>query len=34
MKVDFVREGGNWKLASSSMCEGVKAVGLPIFCNA
>lgn len=34
MKVNFVREGGNWKLASSSMCEGVKAVGLPIFCNA
>lgn len=33
MKVNFVRQDGNWKLASSSMCEGVKAVGLPIFCN-
>lgn len=34
MPVEFKRIDGNWRLASSSMCSGVKAVGLPIFCNA
>lgn len=34
MPVDFVYQGGNWKLSSSSLCAGVKAVGLPIYCNA
>ena len=33
MPIDFVYQG-NWKLASSSMCKGVKTVGLPIYCNA
>ena len=33
MPIDFVYQG-NWKLASSSMCQGVKTVGLPIYCNA
>lgn len=34
LDVDFVRVGGNWRLADSSMCNGVRAVGLPIHCNA
>lgn len=34
LDVDFVRVGGNWRLADSSMCNGVRAVGLPIYCNA
>ncbi|GED96729.1 hypothetical protein [Gordonia crocea] len=34
MPIDFVYQGGNWKLAASSMCQGVKTVGLPIYCNA
>lgn len=33
MPITFVHQGGNWKLASSSLCAGVKAVGLPIYCN-
>ncbi len=33
MPIDFVYQG-NWKLASSSLCKGVKTVGLPIYCNA
>ncbi|GAB09634.1 hypothetical protein GOARA_044_00080 [Gordonia araii NBRC 100433] len=32
MPIDFVYQG-NWKLAASSMCQGVKTVGLPIYCN-
>lgn len=34
MPIDFVYKDGNWRLASSSMCQGVKTVGLPIYCNA
>ncbi|NMO00748.1 hypothetical protein HH308_05905 [Gordonia sp. TBRC 11910] len=33
MTIEFKRLGGNWKLAASSMCQGVKAVGLNIYCN-
>lgn len=32
--VTFVRIGGNWRLSNSSLCSGVRAVGLPIYCNA
>lgn len=34
LDITFVYLGGRWKLASSSMCQGVKTVGLPIYCNA
>ncbi|WP_296103156.1 hypothetical protein [uncultured Corynebacterium sp.] len=34
MPINFVYKDGNWRLASSSMCQGVKTVGLPIYCNA
>lgn len=34
MTIQFKRIGGNWRLAASSMCEGVKTVGLNIYCNA
>jgi len=33
MTIAFKRINGNWALASSSMCEGVKTVGLRIYCN-
>ncbi|WP_182347301.1 hypothetical protein [Tomitella gaofuii] len=33
MPIAFVRQGGVWKLASSSLCAGVRTVGLPIYCN-
>ncbi len=34
MPITFVRQDGVWKLASSSLCAGVRTVGLPIYCNA
>ena len=34
LDINFVYVDGRWKLASSSMCQGVKTVGLPIYCNA
>lgn len=34
VNVTFVFTGGNWRLADSSVCEGVRAVGLPLHCNA
>lgn len=30
----FKKIGGNWRLANSSVCTGVKTVGLNIYCNA
>ncbi|MEU0539687.1 hypothetical protein [Nocardia sp. NPDC005978] len=33
MKVTWKRIDGVWKLANSSLCEGVKTVGLPIPCT-
>ncbi len=33
MTVEWVRRDGVWKLANNSLCEGVKAVGLPIPCD-
>ncbi|MGB3698874.1 MAG: hypothetical protein WBA05_15720, partial [Gordonia sp. (in: high G+C Gram-positive bacteria)] len=33
MTIQFKRIDGNWRLAASSMCEGVKTVGLNIYCN-
>ena len=33
MTVEWVRRDGVWKMANSSLCEGVKTVGLPIPCN-
>lgn len=32
MTIEFKKQG-NWKLAASSLCQGVKAVGLNIYCN-
>lgn len=32
-KIEFKYIGGNWKLASNSLCHGVKTVGLNIYCN-
>jgi hypothetical protein len=34
MPVDFVYVDGTWRLASSSICQGVSTIGLPIYCNA
>lgn len=35
MPIVFVRQGGNWRLSSDSLCQGVRTLlGLPIFCNA
>ena len=34
MPITFVYTGGNWRLASESLCAGVRTVGLPIYCNA
>lgn len=34
MQIDFVYLDGNWRLADSSICQGVRAVGLPLHCNA
>lgn len=31
LDITFVYVDGRWKLASSSMCQGVKTVGLPIY---
>lgn len=33
MKVTWKRIDGSWKMANSSLCEGVKTVGLPIPCT-
>ncbi|GAB17535.1 hypothetical protein GOEFS_035_00670 [Gordonia effusa NBRC 100432] len=33
MTIEFKRLDGNWKLAASSLCRGVKTVGLNIYCN-
>ncbi|AHH15443.1 hypothetical protein NONO_c06310 [Nocardia nova SH22a] len=33
MRVSWKRVDGAWKLANSSLCEGVKTVGLPIPCT-
>ncbi|WP_067863620.1 hypothetical protein [Nocardia shimofusensis] len=33
MKVTWKRVDGAWKLANSSLCDGVQAVGLPIACD-
>ncbi|GAA4806157.1 hypothetical protein [Tomitella cavernea] len=33
MPIEFVWQEGVWKLASSSLCAGVRTVGLPIYCN-
>ena len=32
--VEFKKIGGNWRLANNSICQGVKTVGLNIYCNA
>ncbi|MGB3303180.1 MAG: hypothetical protein WA934_01600 [Gordonia sp. (in: high G+C Gram-positive bacteria)] len=33
MTIEFKKIDGNWRLAASSLCQGVKAVGLNIYCN-
>lgn len=33
MKITWKRVDGTWKLANSSLCEGVKTVGLPLPCD-
>ncbi|WP_040794839.1 hypothetical protein [Nocardia higoensis] len=33
MKVTWKRIDGRWKMANSSLCDGVQAVGLPIACD-
>jgi len=32
--VEFKKIDGNWRLANNSICQGVKTVGLNIYCNA
>lgn len=32
--VEFKKIDGNWRLANNSLCQGVKTVGLNIYCNA
>ncbi|AGP31920.1 hypothetical protein [Corynebacterium terpenotabidum] len=34
MPIQFVYRDGTWRLSSSSICSGVRTVGLPIYCNA
>lgn len=34
MPIVFVHQDGNWRLSSDSLCQGVRTLGLPIFCNA
>lgn len=34
MPINFVYLNGTWRLANSSLCNGVRTVGLPIYCNA
>lgn len=34
MQITFVRRDGTWRLSSSSVCSGVRTIGLPIYCNA
>ncbi|WP_059037738.1 hypothetical protein [Gordonia desulfuricans] len=31
--IQFKRIDGNWRLSASSLCQGVKTVGLNIYCN-
>ncbi|MGW0036900.1 hypothetical protein [Gordonia sp. NPDC003376] len=31
--IRFTRIDGNWRLSASSLCQGVKTVGLDIYCN-
>ncbi|MCF8610366.1 hypothetical protein L5G28_09385 [Gordonia sp. HY285] len=33
LRIEFKRIDGNWRLAASSLCQGVKTVGLNIYCN-
>ncbi|WP_338026144.1 hypothetical protein [Corynebacterium uropygiale] len=33
LRIHFVYRNGVWQLANSSVCEGVRTVGLPIHCN-
>ncbi|GAC70127.1 hypothetical protein [Gordonia soli] len=33
MTIEFKRIGGVWKLSANSLCQGVKTVGLNIYCN-
>ena len=33
MTIEFKKLDGNWRLAASSLCQGVKTVGLNIYCN-
>ncbi|MGP3708024.1 hypothetical protein [Gordonia paraffinivorans] len=33
MTIEFKKLDGNWKLAANSLCQGVKTVGLNIYCN-
>ncbi|MBD0022010.1 hypothetical protein GII33_01695 [Gordonia pseudamarae] len=33
MTIEFKKLDGNWKLSATSLCSGVKAVGLNIYCN-
>lgn len=34
LRIEFKRIDGNWRLAANSLCQGVKTVGLNIYCNA
>ncbi|MDL9936937.1 hypothetical protein QSJ18_09315 [Gordonia sp. ABSL1-1] len=33
MTIEFKKLDGNWKLSANSLCQGVKTVGLKIYCN-
>ncbi|MCZ0911395.1 hypothetical protein O4157_01425 [Gordonia amicalis] len=33
MTIEFKKLDGNWKLAANSLCQGVKTVGLNVYCN-
>ncbi|GAC56951.1 hypothetical protein GOHSU_14_01180 [Gordonia hirsuta DSM 44140 = NBRC 16056] len=33
MTIEFKKIDGNWRLANNSLCQGVKTVGLNIYCN-
>ncbi|MGV9795661.1 hypothetical protein [Gordonia sp. NPDC003422] len=33
MTIEFKKLDGNWKLSANSLCQGVKTVGLNIYCN-
>ncbi|GAA4745358.1 hypothetical protein [Gordonia alkaliphila] len=34
MTISFTKTDGNWRLSNNSLCEGVKTVGLNVYCNA